>query len=95
MSASTTGAVKAPLTWRAAATSCRNRTLNASSVTSSGRITLIASSLPDTDRPRKTTPMPPAPSLSSSRYPPTDRGSPSNSVTRALPSWALSGPQTA
>ncbi len=66
-SASTTGAVKAPLTFRAARTSCRNRPLNSGSRANSACTTFTASLSPEVLRARCTTPMPPEPSGDSSR----------------------------
>ncbi len=60
-SASTTGAVKAPLTFRAAATSRRNRARKCGSSAYSGRITFSATRRPAAVRARYTTPIPPAP----------------------------------
>jgi hypothetical protein len=51
-SAATTAAVNAPLTRRAAATSCPNRVLKSGSSASSARMVLTATSLPAADRPR-------------------------------------------
>ena len=73
--ASTTGAVYAPLTLRAAATSCRNRWMNAWSRASSGYTTFTAIGRPAGEKPRYTRPMPPAPSLATSLYRPIRRGS--------------------
>ena len=51
-SAATTAAVNAPLTRRAAATSCPNRVLKSGSSASSARMVLTATSRPAADRPR-------------------------------------------
>jgi serine/threonine protein kinase len=59
-----------------AATSRANRARNPGSPASSGRITFTATSRPPAERPRNTWPIPPAPSLPSSRYGPMDCGSP-------------------
>ncbi|MEK8172017.1 hypothetical protein NKH77_29890 [Streptomyces sp. M19] len=66
-SASTTGAVKAPLTRRAAATSCRNRARNSGSSASAACTTFTATRIPEVDRARCTTPIPPEPRRVSSR----------------------------
>ncbi len=66
-SASTTGAVKAPLTRRAAATSCRKRPLNSGSLAYVACTTLTATRIPEALRARCTTPMPPEPSRDSRR----------------------------
>lgn len=66
-SASTTGAVNAPLTRRAAATSCRNRPLNSGSRANSACTTFTASRSPEVLRARCTTPMPPEPRQASKR----------------------------
>ncbi len=60
-SASTTGAVNAPLTSLAAATSRRKRSRNPPSPASSGRTTLTAISRPEGEWARNTRPMPPSP----------------------------------
>src|SRR6185437_17151708 len=65
-----------PLTFLAALISLENRDRNPRSSASSGRISLIATSRPPGDFARYTWPMPPAPSRPSSRYGPTDAGSP-------------------
>lgn len=67
-SASTTVAVYIPPTVLAAVTSRENRLRKSALSASSGRISLIAISRPPGDRPRYTRPMPPLPSLASSRY---------------------------
>jgi hypothetical protein len=51
-SASTTGAVNAPLTRRAAATSCRKRVRNSSSSAYAGCTSLTATCRPESERPR-------------------------------------------
>lgn len=61
-SASTTGAVKAPETARAASTSALKRRRKSGSAASSGRTTLTATARPLRDAARWTRPMPPAPS---------------------------------
>lgn len=66
-SASTTGAVKAPLTRRAAATSCRKRPLNSGSRANSACTTFTASRIPEVLRARWTTPIPPEPRHDSRR----------------------------
>ncbi len=66
-SASTTGAVNAPLTLRAAATSCRNRPLNSGSWANSAWTTFTATFIPEVLCARCTTPMPPDPRQDSSR----------------------------
>lgn len=63
-SASTTGAVNAPLTRRAAATSCRKRARNSSSSAYCAWTTLMATCRPDAESARWTTPIPPLPSRS-------------------------------
>ncbi|KAF0647848.1 hypothetical protein K701_21710 [Streptomyces fradiae ATCC 10745 = DSM 40063] len=73
-SASTTGAVNAPLTRRAASTSCRKRALNSGSAACSRWITFTARRSPESDLASRTTPMPPEPSQSSSRYLPAYSG---------------------
>ncbi len=78
-SASTTGAVKAPLTRRTAAISCRKRARNSSSSAYCACTTLTATCRPEADRPRYTTPIPPLPSRSTSAYPPIDSVSPGRS----------------
>src|SRR5690606_24633581 len=82
-SASTTGAVNAPLTALAAPTSRRNRARKSGSSTRCGWTTLTATSIPPGERPRYTSPMPPAPSLPSSRWRPTRRGSPDRRASMA------------
>ena len=74
-SASITGATKAPLTFRAAATSARNRVRNQGSPASSSRMTFTATFLPLAERPRNTWPSPPRPSSPSSWYGPIVRAS--------------------
>src|SRR5438309_2198448 len=74
-SAATTAAVNAPLTRRAAATSCANRARNPASSANSILIVLTATSRPAVDRPRNTWPIAPAPSLPSSAYGPMRSGS--------------------
>ncbi|CAM5332096.1 hypothetical protein SCALM49S_01365 [Streptomyces californicus] len=66
-SASTTGAVNAPLTRRAAATSCRNRARNSGSAAYGACTTFTASCIPEAERARCTTPMPPEPRRASRR----------------------------
>ncbi len=66
-SASTTGAVNAPLTRRAAPTSCRKRPLNSGSLANSACTTFTASFIPEVLRARWTTPMPPEPRHDSNR----------------------------
>ncbi len=66
-SASTTGAVNAPLTRLAAATSCRNRPLNSGSWANSAWTTFTATFIPEVLCARCTTPMPPDPRQDSSR----------------------------
>ncbi|MDQ0762958.1 hypothetical protein QF027_005593 [Streptomyces canus] len=66
-SASTTDAVNAPLTFRAAATSCRKRPLNSGSLANSVWTTLTASFIPEALRATCTTPIPPEPRHDSSR----------------------------
>lgn len=66
-SASTTGAVKAPLTLRAAATSCRKRPRNSRSLAYRACTTFTATFIPEVLRARCTTPMPPEPRQDSSR----------------------------
>src|SRR5215467_13483027 len=75
-SASTTAAVNMPLTCRAAATSRANLARNSGSAASSVWITFTATSRPPGDWPRKTCPMPPAPSRPCNWYRPTHWGSP-------------------
>ncbi len=75
-SASATSAVNIPCTFRAAATSWRNRFRNSGSSASSARITLTATGRPPGERPRNTRPIPPLPSTPVSSYGPTRRGSP-------------------
>ena len=58
--------VKRPLTFRAAATSRRNRTRKSGSAASSLRMTFTATRRPPADRPRNTRPMPPLPSCPTS-----------------------------
>ena len=70
-SASTTGLTKAPLTFRAAATSARNR----GSPASSAPMTFIATASPLAERPRYTGPSPPRASCPSSWYGPIVRTS--------------------
>jgi hypothetical protein len=74
-SASTTGVTKAPLTFRAAATSVRNRVRNQGSPASSSRMTFTATVSPLAERPRNTRPRPPRPSSPSSWYGPIARAS--------------------
>ncbi len=64
-SASTTPAVKKPLTRRAASTSRAKRLRNCGSSASSARTTFTATGRPPGDRARNTRPMPPAPSRAS------------------------------
>ena len=74
-SASMTGAVNKPLTFRATSTSRRKRARNSGSVASSARTTFTATGRPPAERPRNTRPIPPAPSRPRSRYGPISRGS--------------------
>src|SRR5580658_6808076 len=74
-SASTTAAVKNPLTRRAAATSCAKRFRNPASSARSTLIVLTATSRPAAERPRYTWPMAPAPSRPRIAYGPIRSGS--------------------
>ena len=65
--ASSTAAVQNRRTCRAAVTSLRNRSWNASSSASSALMTLTATRRPEPSSPRKTVPMPPRPRRPSSR----------------------------
>ena len=73
--AAVTGAVYAPLTDLAAATSRRNLVRNTGSAASSWWMTFTATGRPAGEYPRNTWPIPPAPSRARSRYGPTCRGS--------------------
>ena len=73
--AATTGAVNAPLTTRAASTSRLNRRTNSGSRANCRWMTFTATARPAGEKPRKTWPIPPAPSRACSRYPPTSCGS--------------------
>src|SRR5580693_7672441 len=75
-SASTTEAVWNPPTRRAASISRANRSRNCAVPACAGWISLTATRRPPGETPRNTCPMPPAPSLPTSRYPPTPPGSP-------------------
>ena len=66
-SAASSGAVNAPVTVRAAATSLRKRARYRASRANPARTTLTATARPPGERPRYTTPIPPAPSRASSR----------------------------
>jgi len=94
MSASTTWAVKAPLTRRAAATSRPNRLRNSESAASSARMAFTATGRPPGETPRYTRPIPPWPSRPTSRYGPIDCGSSGcSSLTKANPhQTSIDGP---
>ena len=70
VSASTTEAVKAPETARAASTSRRNLARKSSSAANSRRTSFTATVRPPAERPRYTAPMPPAPRRPSKVYGP-------------------------
>ncbi len=91
VSASTTGAVKAPLTCRAAATSCLKRPLNSGSFANSACTTFTASRSPEVEVARWTTPMPPEPRHDSRRYWPEYSGS-SASAPDPVPRCGAMGP---
>src|SRR5580692_5775724 len=74
-SASTTAAVKNPLTRRAAATSCANRVRNPASSARSTLIVFTATSRPAAERPRYTWPIAPAPRRPRITYGPIRSGS--------------------
>src|SRR5580698_2018205 len=74
-SASTTAAVNTPLTFRAAATSWANLVRKPASSASPGLIVFTATSRPEAERPRYTSPIEPAPSRPSITYGPSRSGS--------------------
>src|ERR1700729_1249716 len=84
-SASTTAAVKKPLTFRAAATSCANRVRKPASSASSTLIVLTATSRPAAERPRYTWPIDPEPRRPRITYGPIRSGSHRRSVSPLSP----------